>query len=254
MGWDEIVANVADPYERQARLYPSLLALSPIIVLVTSIYGPKVSILSNAFAFIGTCGGLVLLANISRELGKRLEAELFDNWGGKPSTQLLRHRDNGIEAVTKSRYHDFLSAKIKMPFPAPHQENADPSGADDLYLSGVRWLLNQTRDPRKFGLLFKENISYGFRRNALGLKKIGLSISLSSILFVLLKYGVIVFSTQRPVDIQALSGLPESATVSLVTSIAMCSIWCVFFTADTVKTSAFSYAETLLRACDALDN
>ena len=38
---DDLVAKVADPYERQARLYPALLALLPLFVVVMLLYGPE---------------------------------------------------------------------------------------------------------------------------------------------------------------------------------------------------------------------
>jgi len=44
--------------------------------------------------------------------------------GGKPTTQLLRHRDTTIEAVTKRRYHLFLAGKINEAFPDAAQEGS----------------------------------------------------------------------------------------------------------------------------------
>jgi hypothetical protein len=109
---------------------------------------------------------------------------LYEEWGGKPTTQLLRHRDKTIEAVTKRRYHSYLGAKINVPLPDKNQEAEDPEGADEVYQSAVRWLLNHTRpdDGKKFDMILRENVSYGFRRNALGMKPIGLIISTGSLL------------------------------------------------------------------------
>jgi hypothetical protein len=106
---------------------------------------------------------------------------------------LLRHRDKTIEAVTKRRYHSFLAAKIKEAFPDKDQEAKNPEAADEVYQSGVRWLLNHTRpeDAKQFALLFRENIVYGFRRNALGTKPFGLVIAIGSLLWVLGKENVI---------------------------------------------------------------
>ena len=116
--------------------------------------------------------------------GKRLEEIPYREWGGKPTTQLLRHRDNTIEGVTKQRYHAFLAGKINVPFPDKNQEANNSVAADEVYQSGVRWLLNHTRpeDNKKFELIFKENVAYGFRRNALGVKPLGLVISAGSLL------------------------------------------------------------------------
>src|SRR3989442_12022556 len=94
----DLVAKISDPYERKARLYPALLALLPLIV-IGAVYAPKASAPVNVVMFISGCGGLFLMANISRELGKRLESTLSESWGGKPTTQLLRHRDGTIDTI-----------------------------------------------------------------------------------------------------------------------------------------------------------
>lgn len=247
---DDVVAKVTDPYERQARLYPALLALLPLFVMVMLLYGPNAPALTSAVTVAVSCGALYLMTNLCRELGKRLEEKLFREWGGKPSTQLLRHRDAAIEAPTKKRYHAFLAAKINEAFPDAPQEKKHPAKADGIYQAGVRWLLNHTRpDDKKFDLLFKENIAYGFRRNALGTKPVGLIICVACMLWVLAKEHVLVGI--RPfIDSAALMRLPDTATASLVLSAAMALVWTFFFTKASVRSIAFTYAEMLLRACD----
>ncbi len=66
------------------RLYPALLALLPLLVLITLLYAPKATALSAAFTIAVSCGGLYLMTNLCRELGKRLEPKLYKSWGGKP--------------------------------------------------------------------------------------------------------------------------------------------------------------------------
>src|SRR5580658_10073191 len=117
MTLDDIVAKVTDPYDRQARLYPALLCLLPLLALIALLYAPYVSALTGVVTMAISCGGLFLMTNICREMGKRLEEKLFCEWGGKPTTQLLRHRDSAIDSVTKRRYHAFLGTKINTVFP-----------------------------------------------------------------------------------------------------------------------------------------
>ena len=78
--------------------------------------------------------------------------------------------------------------------PTSNKKPIIPEDADGIYQSGVRWLLNHTRpeDNKKFDLLFKENTAYGFRRNALGTKPLGLVFSFGSILWTLTKEKVLV--------------------------------------------------------------
>jgi hypothetical protein len=236
MTLDDVATKVTDPYERPARLYPALLALLPLLALVMLLYGPKATALTGAVTIAVSCGGLYLTTNLCRESGKRLEENLYREWGGKPTTQLLRHRDNTIEGVTKRRYHVFLSSKIDVPFPDKDQEANNPVAADEVYQSGVRWLLNHTRpeDNKKFDLIFKENVAYGFRRNALGVKPFGLVISVGSLLWVLIVEGVFFRPNHRLIDATAFSRMPDPATASLIVSMVLIVSWLFFFTKSSV--------------------
>ena len=254
MTLDDLVAKVTDPYERPARLYPALLALLPLLALIILLYGPNATALTGVVTVAVSCGGLYLTTNLCRELGKRLEENLYREWGGKPTTQLLRHRDKTIEEVTKRRYHSFLAAKINEPFPDKDQEANNPEAADEVYQSGVRWLLNRTRpdDGKRFDLIFKENVAYGFRRNALGMKPVGLIVSLGSLLWVLATEGALFSPSHRFIDLKALSRMPEPAIATLIVSAVMVVAWMLFFTKASARTAAFTYAETLLRVCDSI--
>jgi len=252
MGLNEVIEKVSDPYERQARLWPALLAILPIIVVISTLYASKVSVFTNLVMIFASCGGLYLMTNVCRDMGKRLETELFLKWGGKPTTQLLRHKDITIDNMTKRRYHALLSSKINEQFPNPEQETTDPSAADNVYQSAVRWMLDHTRDTQKFAILFKENISYGFRRNALGVKPIGMSLSAISFTWVLFNQKVLTLSPGHYLDLSKFAFLSEGAMASLFTSVAMLSLWVGFFTESGLRRAAFTYAEMLLRACDVL--
>lgn len=253
MGLSDILSKITDPYERKARLSPALLVLLPIIATWALLYGPESSLVTNTVSIAVSCGLLYLLSNISRESGKRIEPELYRQWGGTPTTQLLRHRDTTIEGPTKRRYHLFLSEKIREPFPDPDEEVLRPQHADDLYQSAIRWLLNQTRDKDRFKLLFLDNITYGFRRNTLGLKPIGIAVCLASIVWVIFSAGIIAPLGEQVLVQRALRALPGNAIAALVLSIGMLLTWIFFFTKENVKSAAFSYAEKLLRACDVLE-
>jgi hypothetical protein len=254
MTLNDIVAKVTDPYDRQARLYPALLCLLPLLALVALLYAPNVSALTGVVTLAVSCGGLFLMINICREMGKRIEAKLYREWGGKPTTQLLRHRDGVFDSVTKLRYHAFLAAKINATFPDAEHEKNNPAKADEAYQSGARWLLDHTRpdDGKKFDLLFRDNITYGFRRNALGTKPFGIVIAIGTFVWVLAKENVISSTMWKMVDFSALGRLPIAAVASLVVSIVMLVAWMFFFTKASVRTAAFTFAEKLLRTCDTL--
>jgi hypothetical protein len=106
MTLDDIVAKVTDPYDRQARLYPVLLCLLPLLTFVALLYPPNASALTRVVTIAASCGGLFLMTNICREMGERLEDRLCREWGGKPTTQLLRHHDDlvGSGLCGRERY------------------------------------------------------------------------------------------------------------------------------------------------------
>ncbi|MBK5274369.1 MAG: hypothetical protein JJE30_04895 [Desulfuromonadales bacterium] len=248
MGLTDILSKVTDPYERQARLYPALLAGMPVIVMATVLYSSN-SVVTAASTVAASCGGLYLLASIARERGRCLEPILYSAWGGKPTTQLLRHSDRNIEGPTKRRYHTFLSRMINLEFPNEIEEKSDPVNADEIYQSAVRWLLNHTRDKSKHKMLFEENIAYGFRRNAYGLKSIGISICLATSAWVLITEGIVKVGNESGILFNPASASTAS-NISLAVSMAMLLVWVSYFTENTVRNAAFTYAETLLRACD----
>jgi hypothetical protein len=254
MTLDDVVSKVTDPYDRQARLYPALLCLLPLLALVTLLYAPNASALTGVVTMAVSCGGLFLMMNICREMGKRLEERLFRKWGGKPTTQLLRHRDGMIDSVTKSRYHAFLATKINAAFPDAEQEKRDPAKADEAYQSGARWLLDHTRPDmgKQFDLLFRDNIAYGFRRNALGVKPVAIGITLGCLVWALVKERALFSPGGRIIDWAMLAQSSPAASASLAVSGVMLLVWLFFFTRASLRTSAFSFAETLLRTCDTL--
>jgi hypothetical protein len=254
MTLDDIVSQVRDPYDRQARLYPALLCLLPLLALIALLYAPNVSALTGVVTLTVSCGGLFLMSNVCREMGKRLEEKLYREWGGKPTTQLLRHRNGVIDSITKRRYHAFLAAKINAAFPDADQEKLDPEKADEAYQSGARWLLDRTRPEagKQFDLLFRDNITYGFRRNALGVRPLAIVIAVGCFIWTLKKHRVILGAGGRVFDWSALAQLPPTAIASLVLSGLLVFVWVFFFTKTTLRTSAFTFAEMLLRTCDIL--
>jgi hypothetical protein len=254
MTLDDIVAKVADPYDRQARLYPALLCLLPLLAFIAVLYAPNVSALGGVVTLAVSCGGLFLMTNICREMGKRLEERLFREWGGKPTTQLLRHRDGVIDSVTKRRYHAFLAAKINTTFPDAEQEKTDPAKADEAYQSGARWLLDHTRPDagKQFDLLFRDNITYGFRRNALGVRPLAIVLAFGCLFWTLAKEHVLLGTGGRFFDWSGLAQLSPAAIAVLAVSVVMLLVWVFFFTETSLHTSALSFAQTLLRTCDTL--
>lgn len=165
-----------DAYDRVARLWPTLLAMAPILWVSPQVKRAIVhSGAASVFASLGLAGAcVVLLMNVSRSRGKAIEPKLIRRWGGWRTTGLLRHRDRTLDRFTKERYHKALTTLTKgFRLPTEPEETADPELADERYRAATTRLIEKRRD-RKYALLHKENAQYGFRRNLLGLKPIAL--------------------------------------------------------------------------------
>lgn len=249
MAIEDVLKAVSRPYERKARLYPAFLCLLPIVGVAIGEYGLKLKLSEALVTLSVSIGVFFLLANIAREAGKRLESQLYQAWGGIPTVQMLRHRESRIDRITKAGHHAFLSQKLGIPFPSESDEIADPIAADHAYAAGSRWLLEATRDTKKFDLLFDENIAYGYRRNALGLKRIALAICGAAIAWVLIAEQVL---TTRGIAVSMVGHLSPGALGSIALSAALALIWLGFFTKIAVKSAAFAYADALSRACSIL--
>lgn len=237
------ISKLMDRYARRARLYPALLTLFPALVTVLILYPAAYASLASGLVSLAIgCGVLMFLASIARYLGRKTEQQLYELWGGKPTTLWLRHRDTNLDPVTKQRYYAFLTKNVPgWSMPTPSEEAADPASADGYYTSAVTWLLEHTRDKGQYPLVFEENINYGFHRNMLALRPIAVTINLVCIGFILLNAYVL----------HHLVNLADvGIVVTLCISIGMLAFWTFIVSPDWVKSIAYAYARALFASCD----
>lgn len=237
-----MLSKLFDVYSLNARVRPSLLAFLPLIIATYVSIPALYNIVATLFSIIVACGFITALAHYVRHQGRKTEKRLFTLWGAKPTTIMLRHLDDALDGHTKMRYHNYLSEKISgWTAPSVEDERQNQDTTDKLYDSAVRWLLEKTRDTKKYGLLFKENISYGFRRNARGIKWFGVVCSIISIL-------LIIVSIYPSADLNFKQYFLEYS--SIVFSITMLMWWSFVVNDAWVKDAAESYALRLLAVCE----
>src|SRR5438132_5286265 len=104
--------NVFDSYSRRARLFPALVAGGSLVVAAFVLAPLQNMGLPQLGAGLFSGVLVYVLADIARRLGKRLEDRLYAEWGGKPSTTMLRHADERLDGGTKANYLKFLAWKI----------------------------------------------------------------------------------------------------------------------------------------------
>src|SRR5262249_21368552 len=89
-------------------------------------------------------------------------------------------RDATIPPGTKSLLHRHLvELGVVDRLPSEEEEREDPNEADNEYLTCANWLRQKALELKSkspFDVVHSENISYGYRRNILGIKPYGLLI------------------------------------------------------------------------------
>ena len=174
-----------DPHDRKARLAPALLCGLPLFVSIALLIPEIGTIWATVGGLTLYCGGATFLAQTGRDRGKVLEPSLHAAWGGTPSAAMLRHRDSRLNALTKSRYRTFLQRAVpELALASPEAERKCPEEAEVGYESANSWLLGRARGRERFGLLFRENINYGFRRNAWALRPWGFGLDAIAVVVV----------------------------------------------------------------------
>lgn len=236
--------QLTDTYDRKARLYPSLLLIAPVIALIIAAVSAKYSALQAVAAGVVSCGGAFLLTQLARDSGKNLEPNLFQTWGGLPSVAIFRHSDNRFDAITKARYHRTMASWVEQAKPpTANQERENPSAADQIYSAWSHYLRTHTRDQKKFALLFKENINYGYRRNVLGLRPFGIFIATSVVIAAAARVSWVYYHA-RQID-QMMLGAGIFSLILLL-------LWIFRFSPDWVRVPADAYAYRLIETIDML--
>jgi nucleoside phosphorylase len=233
---------VFDTYSWQARLAPVLIAALP-LVLLWSVALSRLTFVGRVAAPAVPLALAPLLDQFGRARGRRLEPSLFAAWGGRPTTQLLRWHGTADESRQAARHRTLQ--RITGPgtrLPTPEEEQADPVAADEAYAAAVRILRTLTAADASAPLVVAENRNYGFRRNLLGLKPWGISLTCISLAATLALTG-------------SAHGWPAASLPVLVAAadVALLVIWLAVVRGAWVRDAAWIYAERLIDHIDWLD-
>ena len=229
---------IADRYERRTRLTPGLLVVLPVAFVVVGLGLKDQPVLSVATGLLSAVGLPVLLASTVRVRGLAVQSKLFGEWGCSPTTASLRHYGHGASSHQRHLWRTELSAATGHELPTSETELADPPRADAKYESAVSRLREMTRDRKQFPLIFEENCNYGFERNLLGVRRIGLVMSLISVA------GLVAAIVVRANVVTPLS--LQSLIIALVLDVLLLAMWLLAPSAPRARVVGFRYAERLL--------
>lgn len=150
-----------------------------------------------------------------------------------PTTRSTRYR----------RYRAFLSSKLNQPAPTEQEEKDDFKAADVFYARCGAWLRENTRSAKKFPVLFAENVTYGYRRNLLGLKWPALAANL-----VLLLLCAFLLHKKEMID------TGDETTIALLIVVALAVVHSLFMafgvTCAAVTEASRTYARQLILSCE----
>jgi hypothetical protein len=180
-------------------------------------------------------GMFALVSQVGRDRGKLKEGWLYDRWGGKPTTVMLRHRDSPLDPTALARLHEALALATGVPTPSKRKEAGSPADADKVYEEYARYLRDSTRDKEKFPRVFDELVNYGFRRNLWGLKPLGLVLAAVA---AVVAGGAVWWHKDH--EQQPLVG--AAAAVNVI----MLAAWVFWINPSWVRIAAQAYAERLI--------
>lgn len=229
-----------DSYSIPARLFPAVLVLLPLGATIAALFPQDVFVWGAGSGLASTTGLAFLLAERARRPGRAVQDILFDRLGAKPTTILLRHRDNRIDAKTKRRYHSCLAEDVPgATIPSADDEASDPDAADAEFDSCVTFMLERTRNRKQFPLVFKELVSYGMVRNLYAMR----STAIAAAAIGSVACAVIALWDGH-------QNLDPVAAVGCVLSAGLLAVWLTKLREQWVKAAAFDYARRLLASCD----
>ena len=169
-----------DRYSYRARLLPSLITFAPVALAAGTWSLHESALWKSLIVLLTWLGFGMFLSQLGRDRGKNREQELFNAWGGKPTTKLLSHRLSRLNSATLNRYHAKLRTLLPdSRIPDRTGEMQSPNETLQTYDSCTLYLREKTRDSKAFPLVFAENVNFGFRRNLWAWKPFGLDKSLA---------------------------------------------------------------------------
>lgn len=233
-----------DTYSLKARVFPAIIAGLPTLALLFIIVPWDHLGISQAVA---TLMGFILVfafADMARHRGKNIQVKL-----GSGETPQQWHRNNTeISETSKDLFRTYMAAQLKHEAPTATEESVNPTEANDFYRAANAWLREKTRDTQKFSMLFGENITYGFRRNLLGLKYIAIACNILVLTFSL---GVLYYPTAY---FQALPRLDEKLVI-IMAAVFLHTVYMIFaVNKKAVLEASHAYGRQLILSCETLMN
>ncbi|MFD5720944.1 hypothetical protein [Streptomyces sp. NPDC127036] len=230
-----------DDYERRARLAPGLLALLPISVALAVLGLSKAPVVVSVLTALSLAGGPIVLAELVRHQGRKVQESLWASWGGSPTFQKLRLLQEGQNSLQRETWRTAVSSVTGIELASARSERANAIRADEAIEVAVGQIRGLTRDEAKFPLVRAENRGYGFHRNLYGIRWTG---RITALLVVLGVVGYMLWLA----NVEHQHALTLVNVLALLATAVCLVIWCVLPSQVRMKNAAERYAYELLQA------
>lgn len=228
-------------YVWYARIAPMYITLLPVAIGI-GVWFPETRMLEQISVVVLSPGVLaVLLGEKGRDRGRRKQGELWAKWGGPLLTQYLHHSNTDINQHLRLEYHQKLRQLLpNLAIPSSEEEETkDREGARNVYDACAQHMVNVVReDPKRYWSAFKENRSYGLRRNLWGLKPLGVTCSIVGAASAALALGL---RWEGPETISA------PWVVSILCCVGLFVFWCTV-TPNWVRIANDAYVRRVLES------
>lgn len=163
------ISDFFDSYDLKARWCPALIVLLPAFITIFGCFPTVTS--SPALTISSGTTSLALAyfaAMLVRELGARSQVQLWEEWGGPPSTRFLRFRDGRLSEALKGRIRQQIYEQFQIRLGSRELEGTNPQAADQAIEQAFKRVREFLRGNDKASLVDKHNAEYGFARNLYG--------------------------------------------------------------------------------------
>lgn len=230
-------------YQLRARVEPLLLVAFPVAVLAYVLGAPD-DLIGRVGVTVATFGVATLLTLLARDRGRRIEADLWDGWGGPPTTTMMLST-SGAPSPNLAAHRRHVRRLLPDVEPlTDERDRADPTGSRRTIEQYVTHLRERTRDRQRFPIVFDANVGYGFRRNVLGLRPVGLVVAGAT---AAASIGALVLVLRGDLE------RPVTGVVLALGVAATAAVMWMRASSEWVRVQANRYADALLAAAEAID-
>ncbi|MFY0644484.1 MAG: hypothetical protein JXR19_08460 [Bacteroidia bacterium] len=173
-----------DRYNTTAKVFPLLILGGPFILIVYIIYDFPINVENVGILSFMSMAYVFGLSQWIRSQGKKAEAKLFEQWGSKPTTLLLRRSSKSLGKDIKKEVFKKAMVWYGIKRPSKEEEEKNVIKSDQKIDAVVRKMIESTRIKDQFPVVFDELCTYGFWRNLYSVRKQAVWITIAFMLII----------------------------------------------------------------------